>query len=185
MSTNTIPTCPTDCTGVLPENTFDFCRSDVHTGEIEILYLAASEAECFTDWTALAEWTARLSTDSVDPDAIRRFRVVGTQPAASQDATDISLGQKYYGEKEFTLNIELEDISDENYEFARNMECNVLVKAWWATAGGDLFGGNCGEDVSISSNLQIEAGQNSIHKLMWTITWKNKFSPERTTSPMA
>ncbi len=100
MSINTKPTCPEGCTFVLPENTFDVCQSDVHTGEIEILYLASPDAECFTDVTSLAEWTARISATSADPDAIRRFRVIGDIPAAAAEAVDISLGQKYYGEQE-------------------------------------------------------------------------------------
>lgn len=186
MSTNTSPTCPSGCTGPLPVNDFDFCKSEVHTGEIELLYVAAPDAECFTDLTAIGEWNARLSETSLDPDAIRRFRVVGSMPASSQEAIDISLGQKYYSEKEFTLNIELEDITASNYEFFRTVgECNQEVKIWWQTAGGDLWGGNCGVDASVSSNIQVEVGQQSIHKLIITVTWKYKYSPDRTTSPLA
>lgn len=185
MSINTIPQCPDNCTFVLPENTFDFCRSDIHTGEIEILYLASPDAECFTDVTSLTEWNARLSTNSLDPDAIRRFRVIGDMPAGASTAVDISLGQKYYGEKEFTANIELEDNSPENYAFMKYLECQFTTKAWFQTAGGDLYGDVCGIDVNISANSTIERGQSSINKQIWVLTWKNKFSPERNTSPLA
>lgn len=185
MSTNTNPSCPTGCTFQLPENTFDFCRSDIHTGEIEILYLAAPGAECFTDVTSLVEWNNRLSATSNDPNAIRRFRVIGNMPVGTGDAIDISLGQKYYTEKEFTVNIEIEDNSDENYAFMRYLECQFTTKAWFQTAGGDLFGGVCGIDVNINVGNQIENGQSSIHKQMWTLTWKAKFSPERSVSPLA
>ena len=189
MSTNTNPTCPTDCVFELPENSFDFCRSNIHTGEIEYLYLAGPDAECFTDVTSLAEWNARISLDSLDPDAIRRFRVVGDMPVATGDVVDISLGDKYYLEKDFVLNIELEDVSDENYDFMRYLECQFKAKAWVQTAGGDLFGGVCGlggaNGVNFGVGLQIERGQSSLHKMMWTLTWKSKFSPERATSPLA
>lgn len=185
MSTNTNPSCPTNCTFQLPENTFDFCRSEIHTGEIEILYLAAPDAECFTDVTSLTEWNSRLSATSTDPDAIRRFRVVGDMPVATGNVIDISLGQKYYEEKEFTINIELEDNSQENYDFMRYLECQFTAKAWFQTAGGDLFGGVCGIDVNFGVGLQIDRGQGSLHKQMWTLTWKAKFSPERATSPLA
>lgn len=188
MSKNLLPNCPTDCTFQEPENTFDFCKSEIHTGEIEIMYIAAPQAECFTDVTSLTEWNARLSDNSLDPNAIRRFRVVGDMPVGTNDSIDISLGQKYYGEKTFTVNIEIEDNSPENYAFMQLLECNATHKLWLQTAGGDLLGGVCGvaeNGVSINVGYLIEKGQNSMHKQMWTITWKNKFSPDRNVSPLA
>ena len=185
MITNTNPACPDNCVFVLPENTFDFCKSDIHTGEIEIAYLAAPGAECFTDEESLAEWTTRLSATSLDPDAIRRFRVIGNVPAATVSPVDISLGQKFFPEPERVINIMLEDNSDENYAFMRYLECQFTVKLWYQTAGGDLFGGACGLDVNISPSYTIEDGQGSIHKQVWAVTYKSKFSPERVTSPLA
>lgn len=185
MSTNLNPTCPTNCVFVLPVNTFDFCRSDIHTGEIEILYMAAPDAECFTDVSNLAEWTTRLSATSLDPDAIRRFRVIGNMPAGTSSPVPISLGQTYYPEKERTMSIMLEDNSQENYDFMRYLECQFTVKIWAQTAGGDLFGGDCGIDVNIEPAYTIEDGQGSIHKQVWNITWKSKFSPNREVSPLA
>jgi hypothetical protein len=169
MSTNVKPSCPVDCTFQEPETTFDFCKSDIHTGEGEILYLAAPNAECFSDVTSLAEWTARISNDSLDPNAIRRLRVVADMPAGSGESVDISLGQKYYGEKSFTINVEIEDNSPENYILLQLLHCNSTHKAWLQTAGGDLLGGVCGlsdNGVSIDANYVIEKGQNSMHKQM-------------------
>ncbi|MDD2287019.1 MAG: hypothetical protein PHQ11_16655, partial [Paludibacter sp.] len=60
MSVNTTPTCPTGCIYVPPSNDFDFCKSNIHQGEIEILYIAGPSAQCFTSITSLAEWNARL-----------------------------------------------------------------------------------------------------------------------------
>lgn len=188
MSINLKPTCPDDCIFTEPETTFNFCRSELHTGEGEILYLAAPNAACFTDVTSLAEWTHRISNTSMDPDAIRRLRVVADFPAGASNSVDISLGQKYYGEKDFTINVELEDNSPENYILLQMLHCNSTHKAWLQTAGGDLFGGVCGlsdNGVSIDSNYVIEKGQSSLHKQLWTITWKNKFPPDRNISPMA
>ncbi|MDD4225956.1 MAG: hypothetical protein PHU98_06170 [Mariniphaga sp.] len=184
MSVNTTPTCPTGCIYVPPSNDFDFCKSNIHQGEIEILYIAGPSAQCFTSITSLAEWNARLSETSVDPDTIRRFRVIGDMPAASSTEVPISLGQFFYTDKDFLINIEVEDNSDLNYAFMRWMECQQLLKIWYQTAGGDLFGGICGIDVSVAANYVIEKGQKSIHKQMWTLKWVSKFSPERVISPL-
>lgn len=185
MSTNTVPSCPDNCTFQLPEATFNFCKSDIHTGEIETLYLASSDAECFTDWSSLAEWTTRLSNTSLDPDAIRRLRCIGTLPAGTSSPVTISLGQTFNPEKDRTATITIEDCSDENFDFMRFLECQFTVKAWFQTAGGDLFGGDCGVDVNIDPNYIIEEGQGSIHHITFTLTWKAKFTPDRIVSPLA
>ena len=184
MSTNNTPTCPTGCTSLLPENTYDFCVQTIITGEIERIYLANGDAECFTDWTTSTEWTARISEDSGDPDAIRQFRGIGDLPVGTNDETDISLGQKYYGEKSFVVNFDIEDCSESNYSFMRFLECQATIKMWFE-AGGYLFGGNCGLDVNINANYQIERGQKTLHHIMLVITWDNDFSAERCASPIA
>ena len=184
MSTNNVPSCPTGCNSNLPENTYDFCVQHIVTGEVEEVFLARGDAECFTDWTLPGEWAARISEDSLDPNAIRRFRGIGDFPAGANETIDISLCQKYYTEKTFTLNFDVEDVSDENYAFMRSLECNQVVKGWFA-AGGKLFGGNCGLDVSVGANYVIERGCKTLHKIMLVFTWDSQFSPERCTNPIA
>jgi len=184
MSTNNIPSCPTDCTSVLPSNEYNYCTPAIATGEIERAYLASADAECFTDWTSITEWTARISETSTDPDTIRRFRVVGELPEGTGDEVLISLGQKYFTEKTFVVNIETEDVSDTNYTFMRWLECQQTIKLWFE-AGGKLFGGNCGLDVNVKPNYKIEKGRKTLHKIMMVFTWDSKFSPERTDSPFA
>jgi hypothetical protein len=183
MSTNNKPVCPDGCESNLPENTYNFCKQAIETGEVEEVFLARGDAECFTDWKLPGEWAARISMDSLAPAAIRRFRGIGDFPAGASDAIDISKAQKFYTEKTFTLNFDVEDVSDENYEFMRSMECNNVVKGWFA-AGTKLFGGNCGLDVSVGANYVIERGQKTLHKIMLVFTWNDQFSPERTSNPI-
>ena len=184
MSTNTNPVCPEGCIGTLAENTYNFCQQHIVTGEVDHVYLASGAAECFTDWTLPGEWAARISADSLDINAIRRYRGMGDFPEGAQDEVDISLCQKYYTEKTFVLNFEVEDVSDENYAAMRQMECNQVIKGWFS-AGGKLFGGNCGVDVSVKANYKIERGCKTLHKIMMVFSWENQFSPERTTNPIA
>ncbi|MFH0864769.1 MAG: hypothetical protein V1904_01140 [Bacteroidota bacterium] len=184
MSQNLDPTCPQGCVGAPAENTFDYCKQTIVTGEVGLVFLAGGAAQCFTDWTQLGEWATRISETSMDPDAIRRFRGVGDAPGGTSDAVDISLCQKYYPEKTFTLNFDVEDVSQENYDFMRQVECNQLLKGWYA-AGGYLFGGNCGVDVSIGVNYVIERGCKTLHKIKFIFSWEHQFSPQRTVNPIA
>lgn len=178
------PTCPNGCNSLLLENTYDYCVQHIVTGEVSEVFLANGNAQCFTNWKLPTEWAARISTVSMDPDAIRRFRGKGTFPEGTADEIEISLCQKWYSEKTFTLPFDIEDVSDENYEFMRGLECNNIIKGWFA-AGGKLFGGNCGLDVSVKANYKIDAGCKTLHKIMLVFSWESQFSPERTTNPIA
>lgn len=184
MSTNQNPSCPAGCDSVLLENTYDYCVQTIVTGEVSEVFLGNGNSQCFTNWKLPGEWAARISTTSTDPDAIRRFRGKGTLPEGTADEVEISLCQKWYSEKTFTLPFEIEDVSDENYEFMRSLECNNILKGWFAS-GGYLFGGNCGLSVSVKANYKIDAGCKTLHKIMLTFSWENQFSPERCLNPIA
>lgn len=184
MSTNVNPVCPTGCDSLLPINTYDECKQNIITGEIEKIYLASGAAECFSDWTLPTEWLNRISETSLDVNSIRMFRGIGDLPAATNEETIISLGQKYYGEKTFVINFDIEDCSDDNYEFLRYLECQTTVRFWFE-AGGYLWCGNCGELVNINANYQIERGQKTLQHIMLVISWDNDFHPQRVISPLA
>lgn len=183
MSTNIDPTCGTGCSSVLPSDHYDFCKPKLVFGEIEMLYLAAGAAECFTDWTLPTEWLARISDNSVDINSIRRFACIGDMPAASNDEMLISLGRKVYTPKTFTLNLDIEDVDDLNYSFMRYLECNETIKCWFK-AGTELFGGTCGLDVNIKPNYTIERGRKTLHKITLQVNWEHTYSPQRCTSPI-
>ena len=183
MSANLTPTCPTNCNSLLPSDHYDFCKPTLNFGEIEMIYLAPGNAECFTDWALPTEWLARISDTAVGINYIRRFAVIGDQPAASNEEIPISLGRKVFTPKTFTLNLDIDDTDDLNYAFFRTLECNEVVKLWYK-AGNELFGGNCGLDVSINANYTIERGRKTLHKIIFTVTWEDDFSPERVTSPI-
>lgn len=178
------PTCPDGCDFQLPVLSFDICTPSVAFGEITHLYIAAGDAAGFTDVTDLAEWTARLSDDSVDADAIRTLHVIADLPAASAEEIVISLGRKVYSPADHVINVEIDDVSDSTYEFARATSCNTGYKVWFATPEY-IFGGTEGIDAMLNLRPQIERGIKSVNKLVGTVTWSAKFSPERHVSPFA
>jgi len=184
MSVNTTPVCPSGCPGILPDLDFNYCAPVNSFGEITHIFLAAYDAECFTDWTSITEWLARLDNDSDDPDAIRFLHVKADKPVAETETVEISLGRKIKSPASFTLNIEIDDVSDLNHEFMRVSQCNTLFKMWYI-AGDYLFGGMCGIDVILYLDYLIERGTKSIHKITGTATWDASFSPERTDNPLA
>ena len=181
----TLPTCPDGCTGGVPAVDFDWCVPKIHYGEILKIYIMAASGDPFVDWTDLAEWTPRLD-DTTTPSAnfIRTLTVSADLPVPEQTEITISGNRKVYSPKDFVINVDIDDVTDLNYEFMRTMECGVTVRIWYATE--DLiFGGNDGIEAYVKFGYLIERGSDSVHKISGTITWESQFSPERETNPMA
>lgn len=183
MSVNN-PTCPTGCSSVLPDVSFDVCSPNVSFGEIQKIFIAMADAEPFTDWTNLSQWEAALALPTNDPDAIRELNVSADLPAPAVEEIVISLGRKIKSPATHTINVDIDDLSDENYEFARTTSCNSQFKMWFMTSDY-MYGGNDGITVNIDLRPVIERGIKSLNKLTGTITWEAKFSPERATSVYA
>lgn len=183
MSANTVPICPSGCTGILPDLDFNYCSPVNAFGEITHIFLAAYDAECFTDITSLAEWLARLDNTTSDPDAIRFMHVKADKPVGERDTIETSLGRKVKSPGSYTINIEVDDVSDLNHEFMRTTSCSTTMKMWYA-AGGYLWGGVCGVNAIVTLDYQIERGTKAIHKIIGTATWEAEFAPERIVNPL-
>jgi hypothetical protein len=111
--------------------------------------------------------------------------VIADKPVGSPVVKEISNGRKFNLRKDNTLNVEIDDVSDENYNFMRVTQCGGEYKAWFETAGGRLYGGNEGIDVSVVLDNVLGRGKDEIEKITGTLTWSDKFSPERIVSPIA
>lgn len=184
MSTNAIPVCPSGCAGILPQLDFSYCDPVLGYGEIGILLIANVDAECFTDWTSITEWLARISNTSGDPDAIRFLHVKADKPAPEREEIEISLGRKVKGPGTYTLNIDVDDVSDLNHDFMRASQCNTVFKMWYI-AGPFLFGGSCGIQAVLNLDYVIARGTKSIQLIQGTAKWDNEFAPERCANPLS
>ena len=179
-----IPTCPTDCTAQLPKTKSSKCAPVINLSEIKRILIGKANIQPFTDWTSATEWIERISEDAVTQNAIRPLTVIGDKPAGTPVTKDISNGRKYTIGKDHTVNVTVDDVSDENYEFMRSSECGGNYKMWFETMGGKLYGGNEGIDVFLDLNDVLGAGKDEIEKLVGTATWRAKFHPERVASPI-
>ena len=184
MSVNN-PTCPSGCSSYLVDVDFDYCNPDIQFGEIDHIYVMADDGSNLLDWTSLSVWNARLALDpTTDTDAIIELDVIGDLPPAEQEELEISLGRKIQSPSTFMVNYEIDDVSDDNYDFMRWLECNTRFKVWYS-ANEVIFGGNTGIQADMTGKYQIERGQKSLQKIVGAVKWESKFSPERTTNPMA
>lgn len=184
MSQNSTPVCPSGCVGQLPRLSFSYCDPELGYGEITHIFIAAIDAECFTDWSSPVEWLARLSNTSADPDAIRFMHVKADKPASERETVEISLGRKVKSPGTFTLNIDVDDVSDLNHDFMRASQCNSVFRIWFATPAY-MWGGTCGVEAILNLDYVIERGSKSIHRITGTAVWDATFSPERVDNPLA
>lgn len=179
-------TCPTGCETALPVVKFNDCAPAINLSEIEKIYIAKPIAAAFSDVAIATEWSTRLSETSVTgDDSIRPLVVIADKPQPSNVVKEISNGRRMNVRKDHTINVTIDDVSDENYEFMRTLECGGQVKFWYQTAGGYLYGGNDGIQGTIVLDGVLNRGRDEIETLTGTITWSAKFSPERVVSPIA
>lgn len=180
-----IPTCPTDCSSALPVVDFSKCAPQVHLSEIRRIFITKANAEDFTDWESATEWTARISeTDVSGDDAIRPLTVIADKPAPTPVTQEISNGRTVTVSKNHTINYTVDDVSDDNYEFMRTLECGGSYKIWYETEGGFLYGGNTGITVNATGDDILNRGREEIETIAGTFTWRSKFHPDRALSPI-
>ena len=182
------PTCPTGCSSILPDVSFDLCNPNVAFGEIERIFVGMADAAPFAagdgDWEDLSLWTAALALPTNDPDAIRQLYVSADLPAATADEVEISLGRKIQSPATHVINVDVDDLSPENYEFMRTLACNMQFRIWFHTPEHQ-YGGQDGILAQFTLRPVIERGAKSLNKLSGTITWEDKFSAERAVSVYA
>lgn len=189
MSVNVLPVCPTDCTGILDEVLFSDCAPEVHLGEIAKLYLWVDSATppfaSQGEYDNPAHWAGHLSNSGTDIDDIRELTVIGDMPEPEQTETAISGDRTVIGYKKFTLNLEIDETNETNYEFLLSSECNGRYKANFETADGILYGGYLGLDVSLKMNQVIPKTRQEVVKIMVKVTWTSKNHPFRQVSIVA
>jgi hypothetical protein len=180
------PTCGTDCNSQLPPVNFDKCNPTVLLSEIRRIFVASIGAAPLADWANAAEWIERVSEANSSVDAIRPLTVIADKPAAAPVTAAISNGRTVTIRKDHTINWTIDDVTDENYEWMRAVvECGGQVKIWYETEGGYLYGGNNGiSPVSLTGDDILNRGTDQFETLAGTMTWKDKFSPDRVLSPI-
>ena len=185
MSVLSLPVCPSDCTG-LPAVAFDVCAPELHWGGVAKLYMAAADADSFTNVEDPAEWATRLSESAtLTGDEIREATIMGDLPEPEQSEIPISGDRTAVGVKNFTLAFDIDETNDTNYLMLLNMECNLSFKIWYETSDGMLYGGNDGILATVRVNQIIPRERTELVKLTGTAKWKSQFSPLRVVSPLA
>lgn len=185
------PTCPDSCGDVsLPAVDIQECVDsiEVELSEITDIYLVATDSSgdavvVPTDWTSEADWTAVLD-QSLD-NKIRHLIVSGDKPATEDTEATFSKFRTKVTNRGHTVNADVDDVSDLNYEFMRTLQCGATVRMWFATYGGKLYGGATGIKADVKANYALERGQESRALIQFVFTWDHLQDPPRIANPLA
>jgi hypothetical protein len=179
------PTCATGCAdalAVMPAVKFDDSCPEVNQGEITAIYLAL-RGNPFANWEQAAEWTTRLA--AVDNTKIVKLTVIGDKPKPAANQLEISNGRKVTLAKDHVVNFTIDETNAINHEAIRTLQCGGNFDAWYETSGGLLFGGNAGLPASAECDMTIPREKGGLIVYEGTLTWKAKYTEERTVSPIA
>lgn len=171
--------CPTDCDGELPEVDFSICAPEVHFGEITNVYVTVPGNPLVSENDA-AEWATRMA--AVDATKILALTVLGDKPAPEESEIVISNDRIVVGEKGHTLNLDIDETNQTNYEFMRGLECGRKVTIWYKTSSGLLYGGKTGIDGTLRLNEVTPRSRKELVVFTGTFKWNSKIAPCRTIS---
>lgn len=174
--------CPTSCSAPLPDVEFSICAPEIHTGEISNIYITTADGGELTDETDAAEWATRMALLSSNPLKIRTLTVLADKPAPEESEIVISNDRTVVGEKTHTLNIDIDETNQVNYDFLRAMECGKKILIWYKTADGLLYGGNMGIAGTLRLNEVIPRSRKELVVFSGTFKWNSKTAPCRTES---
>ena len=177
------PTCDLDPSSELPAVENNLYDPEVDLSEIDNLYVT-NIGNPLTDVTDLAEWTARLSNvASGSASDIRSFPCIGEFPAPDTPVIKISKNRQVNGETPFTVNADIDEMSQKNYDYSRSTYCGKKVLIWYSS-GKYMYGGNSGIEAYLIMKPSVSKGKTEANKLSAVANWEAKFPPERTENPL-
>lgn len=184
MATECTPIeCAENCDDPIGEVQFDLCNPEVNFGEIDAIFIT-NLGNPLIDETDATEWATRMALLVTDPTKITELHVVGEKPIPEGNPLTISRNIEVTGAKTHTVPFEIHQTNKKNYEFMRGFECARKVLVWYRTAGGLLYGGPSGIEVSLKLDEQIPKSRKDLIMFVGSIKWDAKFAPCRADSPI-
>lgn len=180
------PKCDQACDDfILPKTQFDDCNPEINESQIEKAFVCTDLEADLTDWNDPAEWANRITDTPTTPQDIIELTVVGDMPLPEKTEKVISGGRKVQVNKDRTVNFDIDELNDINYDAAIALQCAKKVKIWFQTRSGHLFGGNKGINADVDLDLFLSRAEGDIQIFQGTFKWKSKFAPLRIVSPIA
>lgn len=191
---NTFLTCPADCDTPLVLGAIDTaqdCTSYTQKySQVSDLIIKPDAASAPFDWTG-------APTVSAVAGAISNTDVTGAKSKWLVGEGGVGVPEKTVDEypkrktrvnfRTYSLVFVIKNLSDEQYDFLRQLQCgNTDYRIWYSNVGGHIFGGTTGIDVSgVDVDFPLESDRNAKESATLTITWEADGDAERGNAPAA
>ena len=136
-----------------------------------------------TDINDAGDWASAIDNDLAA--AIKHFSGIGDVPEPEVTEAEVFKRQTKITNMNYTLNFDVQHRTQVNYEFARRAQCGLKVRFWFATIGGELFGGDDGIGGNLTAVMPLERGEGSYANILFRLNWNAKCDPPRILNPMA
>ena len=178
--------CPTDCNVTMPAFKFADCVELAPEEKSEIIKVWLDTLT--TNETTGEEEPANLPREVTGAavgwyDGAEELLVIGDLPAPDSEERQISGGRTKFGLKTYTLNIDIDETSQENYDAIRQLSCGMRVAVAWATRGGYIYGTVVGQ--VIAADPIFERGDDAYMTYNIQIRWESNCPPPRDEDPEA
>lgn len=175
--------CDNTCESIIPPTKFNLCEPEGAFGQITQLFVT-NPGFPLTDENSAAEWQGRINMPDSNPAKIWRLLVIGDLPASESAEVEMSGDRTISGPEQRTLNVTIDEVNQENYDFHRATQCNKRFKVWYMAFGGDAYGGPEGIDMPLKFKHVITGNTNELQTLVAAGKWKSKIPPCRFMHPL-
>lgn len=168
---------------VLPETTNANCPNDYNAFESEITDIWISPVEESTpgagDWAATAppaDWTSFADLNSTA--GLKHLTIIGDKPLGEARIAALAKRWTKVIDRTHSLNIDVTDMSELNYEFIRTLQHQAPVAIWFKSYGEWVCGGELGIIVTIdTAGIVWGRGEGTLMTGQLVMKWYNLYDP--------
>lgn len=191
---NTFLTCPADCDTSLTLGAIDVAQDCTNYtqkySQICDLIIQPDGATAPLDWTGAPTVTAvATQVDNADTLGGKSKWLVGEGGIAAPEKTvdEYPKRKTKVNFRTYTLTFVVKNLSDDQYDFLRQLQCGVTdYKIWYANVGGHIFGGSTGIDPdSVDVDFIYSEGREDKEQATILISWEADGDPQRGNAPAA
>lgn len=144
------------------------------------LVIIPSSADLPSDWEDRDAWG--VVVDNSEDGAGKYLTGVGRVDEPEDTNVVVAKGQVVKTISLYTLEIEVYNLSNTQYEFLRALQCNPLNYVFWfENVSGHLWGGPTGITPFLTDvDFPLGDGDGDLEKAVLTIQWRAKCDPPRT-----
>lgn len=134
------------------------------------------------DWTVKTDWESAVDNTDTANNFVKYLSGVGSIDTPDKTTLTVAKGQVVTTIRLYTLQMEVFNLSNTQYETLRKIQCNPTNYTFWVeNIGGHIFGGSLGISPTLTDvDFPLGSGDEDIERAVLTIQWRAKCDPERT-----